>query len=398
MQKNIVILGAGFGGLQAALRLSKKLERDDLNEKYSVVLVDKNLFHTFTPLLYEIAATSPETANNLKLQKLVSFPIQSLISNKNITFVNDEISGVDMERKKIQFSHSEIDFEYLVIAPGAEVNYFGIPGLQKYALTMKSFADALRIRDALAAALQNDRTANVIVGGGGATGVELAGEIEEWAPRAHVIVIDGAPTILNGFSQKVIKKVTERLKKLGIETITNEIIGEVTEHNAVLKSGKQIPYDIFIWAGGVKASSLAGKFSLKLDKRGRIETEPTLKCAANVYAIGDVSSFVDPKTNNPVPQVARAAIEEGKIAAKNIINDILKNTRIEIYKPWNYPYIVPVGGKYAVAKIGPLVISGLPAWIFKGFTELNYFVSIMPIWEALKIWFKGLKIFIKNHG
>ncbi|MEX2410610.1 MAG: hypothetical protein WD607_04435, partial [Candidatus Paceibacterota bacterium] len=110
------------------------------------------------------------------------------------------------------------------------------------------------------------------------------------------------------------------------------------------------------------------------------------------YAIGDISCIYDPKTGNPTPAVARSAIEQGRIVAHNILN---KNNPKE-YKYKKYPYIIPIGGKYAVAKIGPIVFSGFIAWVFKGVVELNYFLSILPFFKALKVWFKGLKIFIKN--
>jgi len=193
--------------------------------------------------------------------------------------------------------------------------------------------------------------------------------------------------------------------------MTNEIIKQAMANEVLTQGGKNIPFDILIWTGGVKASSLTQKLPLKKEKRGRIEIgsaleclpqSPDLKVTGHIYAIGDIACSYDPETGRPVPQVARAAISQGKIAAKNIIEDIKKHAGLSkktftyTYKPINYPYIIPVGGKYAVAKIGPLIISGFWGWILKGLVEFNYLISIMPFGKALKIWLKGLRVFIQN--
>lgn len=389
LMKNIVILGAGFGGLQAALRLSKKLKKHDLWEKYSVTLIDKNPFHIFTPLLYEIAATSPEIASNLKLQDLVSFPIDSLVSYRRIEFINDEVAGIDAAQKKIRLSRSEMDFEYLVIALGAEVNYFDIPGLKENALVLKTFGNALKIRDKI----HEKERARVVIGGGGPTGVELGGEIKSWDIGAEVMIVESTPRILAAMDERTSKKAEERLKKLGVSIITGTKITKVGSEAVLLSNGEKKDYDALIWTGGVKANSIVEE---------RIEAPTTMNVRDNVYAIGDISAVFDPKTKKPAPGMARPAIREGQIAAENIFQKILLNEKIterpkfREYKHRHYPYITPVGGKYAIAKIGPFIISGLPAWIFKGLTELNYFISIMPLLQALKIWLKGFIIFVKN--
>lgn len=416
MAKNIVVLGAGFGGLQAALTLSKKLKKRDLWEKYSVILVDKNPFHTFTPLLYEIAATSPKTASNLKLQNLVSFPVNSLISYRHIAFINDEVVGVDMEKKCIRLSRSEIDFEYLIIAIGAEVNYFNIPGLAENSLQMKSFSDAIKIRDRITGVFRNSKkNVKIIIGGGGATGVELASEIKSWIPElrrecgskcdTEITIIESNPSVLFNLDKRVAKKASERLQKLGISVITNAKLSKIDKGNAYFTNGEKRGFDVLIWTGGVKASALTGEMPFKTEARGRIEAEQSTALGTtheNVFAIGDAAVIYHPHTNQPTPWTARPAMMEGRIAAKNVFQKILteegfsKEPKEYLYKHREYPYIIPVGGKYAVAKIGPFVVSGIFGWFFKGITELNYFFSIMPPFEALKIWFRGFLIFVKN--
>jgi NADH dehydrogenase len=362
--KNIVILGAGFGGLQAALTLSKK---------HPVILVDKSPFHIFTPLLYEIATTPPEIADNLKLQELISFPIKDLVAGKNIDFVNDCVEGIDTENKKIQLSRSELDYEYLINALGSEVNYFNVPGLKENSLHLKTFADAIKLRDRLTGKKR------IVIGGGGATGVELAGEIKLGLPETEITVIDAGPSILANMDKRVTQKAERRLGKLGISVMSNTRISKVDDKCVYFENGDRRECDLIIWTGGVKANSLV---------KERIETPGTMNVDDGVYAAGDISKLA--------PMMARPAMIEGRIAAKNVLDKISGGKDKYYYKNRNYPYIVPVGGKYAVAKIGPLVLSGLPAWTFKGLTELNYFLSIMPFFTALKVWFKGFLIFIKN--
>ncbi len=410
--KHIVILGAGFGGLQAALTLGKQLRRHHLSEEYSVTLVDKNRFHTFTPLLYEIAATSPETATNLELQTLVSFPLERLVRKRGVAFMQDTFVALDLDRKIVALSKSRIGFDYLVIALGSEPYYFDIPGLDTYALSLKTFDDAIRIRDRVVSLFRtSERNVRIIVGGGGPNGVEIASEIRQWIPEldeecgrkncgAEITIVEGSARVLAAFDEKTSEQAMKRLHTLGISTLLNARITKADKERAYLSDGTSKNYDILIWTGGVTTNSAVNSLPLKKGGRGRIEinknTVPDEAKYDSVFAVGDNTLLLHPLTRMPTPLMARPAIVEGRVAAKNIIAAITKRDRRYGYPFRSYPYIAPLGGKYAIAKVGRFTLSGLPAWIFKGFTELNYFFSIMPFPTAIKVWFKGLKIFIRN--
>ena len=307
-----------------------------------------------------------------------------------------------------------MNFDYLVLAPGSETNYFNIPGLKENSLTLKSFVDALKIRDAILEQVQSkNKGIKVLIGGGGSTGVELAGEIQEWLSqlkkegyrcRTSVTLIDAAPTILSGFDPRITKIASQRLKKLDTSILTEEKIEKVENNKAYLASGKIVSFDLLIWTGGVKANSIAEKLPVKYESQNRIRVLGELLCAfeksdlkteGNVYGIGDIVC-VHGSTGKPVPMVARAAIIQGTIAAKNIVSEIKGKKSYLKYNPKEYPYIIPVGGKYAIAKIGPFTIVGFFGWILKGLVELNYLFSIMPNMRALRIWLRGLRIFIQN--
>lgn len=402
----VVILGAGFGGLRAALLLSKAFRRQGLEKNCEITLVDRNNYHTYTPTLYEAATTSKETANHTQIKEIVTFPIEEIIKGTGIRFIKNELRSLDLVNGDVHFMDgAKLKFNYLVLAMGSETNYFGIPGLKENSLTLKTFIDAIKIRDKIFDLAETDqKEIKVVIGGGGSTGVELAGEIREWAcdiEKRHlscqvkVTVVEGSPSILPGFPPRIIKLAEKRLKKLGVEILTNKMIQTVGPAS----------YDVLIWTGGVRASGLMGSLPLKIEKRGRVEVigemeclpqTPDLKLFGKIYAIGDAVCFYDPKSGKPIPGVARAALSQANIVAHNIICDLRGNKYHKKYRPMDYPYIVPVGGKWAIAKIGPLIIWGFWGWILKGLVELNYLFSIMPAFRAIRVWLKGLKIFIQN--
>lgn len=419
--KKIVVLGGGFGGLHTAIALSKKLKRLGLLKKYEALLIDRNDHHTYTPLLYEVATTSKNTANLHDLHEVAAYTLKTVLHGYPVTFIQGEITSVDLINGIIYVGEKKITAHYIVLALGSEPNYFAIPGLKEHSLAFKTFKDAVRVRDAIwNLMLEGRKDIGVVIGGGGPTGVELAGELKAWCGeleqefkkcRLNVTIVQAKPTILNEFHRTMIRKATQRLRKLGVTILTNKKVAELKEKEAVLANGQIMPFDLFVWAGGVKAPDMLARLPLKEEERDQVTVlgemeclpqNPNLKLHSRIYGIGDNVCFYDPVTKKQILGVARAAISQGTVAAHNIIEDIKveegfsKSARHRIYRPMEYPYIIPIGGKYAVAKIGPFVVSGFLGWLLKGLVELNYLVSIMPFMQALKIWLKGLKIFIRN--
>lgn len=421
-KKRIAVLGAGFGGLRAATQIAKKISRLKLLDQYEITLIDRNEYQIYTPTLYEVATTSKETADYIDLRRIVTFPVRDLIRNYPITFLHATLHEIDLKNGMLYLSGEQtVRFDYLVLALGSETNYFNIPGLQQNALPLKTFHDALQIRNRIISAVQDKEHVRVVVGGGGSTGVELAGEIEEWLCelreeikkcKATVTLVEAAPRLLSGFDERLVARATARLKKLGVEILTNEVIAEANAEHVTLKSGRKIPYDVLIWTGGIKASSLTHALPLKTEEKRRqvvasssmecLPETPDLKLYGKIYGLGDAICFFDPLTEQPIPKVARAALIQADVVAHNIAEDIkaemgaANKPRHKTYAPKRYPYVIPVGGKYAIAKIGTLIISGFFGWVLKGLVELNYLLSIMPFWKAIGIWLKGLRIFIQN--
>jgi NADH dehydrogenase len=412
-KKNVVILGAGFGGLRAAMDIAKKLKHLNLLDKYEVTLIDRNDCHIFIPLLYKVAASPmPEYENTC------SYDISTLLKNFPINFLQGEITSPDVTSGKITLKDGRVIMaDYLVIALGSETNYFGIPGLKENALQLKTLESALQVRAAVAATFGKGGNVRIITGGGGPNGLELAGELRLWADTAEkehnnlhvtVSIVEAMPTILPGFDENIIKLAMARLKRLGIPVMTGMKISSVTA-NAIMTGDPAtpqapIPFDILVWTGGTKTPDLLTPTPVKKEPRGKpmaghgMELSPgtpELKLAPMVYAVGDNVFFMNAKTQKPVPAVAHAAISEGTIAAHNVVEEIKSAEKPghylpkpQIYSPdgLTYSYVIPIGEPWGVAKLGPIIISGWLGWEASRFIELNYLMTIMPLGRALKAW------------
>ncbi len=417
MKKNILILGAGFGGLRVTNILFKEIKKYHLENNYQIFLFDKNDYHTYTPLLYEIATTPKEISHDCELASLVTIPIKEIIE-KNVNFVKGEIEKIDFQKKLIYFNKNQsLQFDYLVIALGSVTNDFGIGGVKKYGLELKSFIDAIKIKDKIFEKLkENKNNLKIVIGGGGTTGVELAGELQNWLgmnnPSTIITIIEKNEEILNSFPTIIQKCARQRLKKLGVQIITKETIEKINKKHIILKSKNIIPYDIFIWTGGIKGPDLLKETELKINRNNQIEVNEEMLCLFKnnkfsndyrIFALGDCVYFLNPEKEKSIPQVARVALDQAKIVAFNILEKIKleegikdKENIFKKYQPKEYPFIIPIGGKYAITKIGFLIFTGVSAWFLKGLVELFYLLQIIPLKKAIKIWLKGLKVFIQN--
>ena len=413
MPRTIAILGAGFGGLRAAMLLGKAIRCHRLTD-CRVVLVERNDFHTYAPLLYEVSASPEDVAGYYDLKSIVTFPLAAVLGDDAIEVMRDTVSGLDLQNGRVALaSGAHLDYDYLIIALGAQTHYFGIPGMQKGALGLKSFDDAIRIRDAVWLSSCTLNRLRIVIGGGGSTGVELAGELQPWLNaitregrcRTGITLLHSGPTVLNGFSPRVVGKVAGRLARLQVKVLTDERIVAIDReaHLARLESGMQIPFDVLIWTAGVTPNPVLGGLPVRYAKGGRLALAADLSVLpegetplhGKVYGVGDVAGAAMRKDGQDVPMTARNAISQASVAARNVIADIRGEAGLA-YTPRSCPYIIPVGGKYAVAKIGPFVVGGLPAWLFKGAVELGYLFAILPPLHALRVWFKGIRLFTLN--
>uniref|UniRef100_A0A831Z0E5 FAD/NAD(P)-binding domain-containing protein n=1 Tax=candidate division WWE3 bacterium TaxID=2053526 RepID=A0A831Z0E5_UNCKA len=374
--KNIVILGGGFGGFRAALDLEKKLRRDP---RYRIILLDQNTFHLYTASLYEVATGELS-------QRCVLLPFHHCLSGKKIEFINATVTELDPIKKIVKTNSGDrIPYWKLVFAFGADTEDFGIPGVAEYGLGVKSVADAERIRQHLAhCAVTKGRPIKVVVGGGGFTGIEIAGELTGYRGcPIEITVIEAAPRVLAGLPEIVSKTVAKRLNLLGVKVVVSSPIQEVKPDQIILATGREISYDVLIWTAGVRGSRFLDPNTFPLDKKKALVVDNYLRVKSfeDIFVAGD----------NAATGVAWTAVKaeaDGKIAAHNIIAQV-RRKKMKAYKKFEPPFIIPVGKGWAIAKIGTLIFWGKAASILKDFVLLYYLVTILPIWKALKVWWGG---------
>ena len=385
-QKRVVIVGAGFAGLTLAKKLSIK--------HFQVVLIDKNNYHQFQPLLYQVATSGLEPSS-------ISFPLRKIFQKKkNIVIRLTSVIAVSPETKTVQTEIGDIEYDYLVMAQGATTNYYNNDSLEKNAYSMKSVSEALWLRNNL---LQHYESAlnpmdkeernsllNVVIVGGGPTGVELAGAIAEMKRKIlpkdyaelnfghmHICLLEAAPGLLNGMDNKSGETVVKYLERLGVEVQTNTAVKDYDGETVILSNGKIIRSRNLIWAAGVKGVSIPGIPATSVAANNRLIVDQYNKIAElqDIYAIGDIALMQEKKSEKGHPQVAQVAIQQAKLLAKNL-------QRIETGKPLDaFVYndkgsMATVGRNLAIAEIGKLKLRGFVAWYVWMFVHLMSIVGI----------------------
>jgi NADH:ubiquinone reductase (H+-translocating) len=343
MAARVLILGGGFAGIGAA-RALKKADAE-------VVLVDKHDYHTFQPLLYQVAT-------DLLERSAVGHPLRDLFHDQPNARVHlDETTGLDLEKREAQFAEMKpMSYDYLVLALGAEVNFFGAEGAPEHAFPMYTLADAIRLKEHILrkweaadkdSELAEDGALHVVVVGGGPTGVESAGALSELyrnnfaddypdlhAEHARITLVEAAPELFGMFHQKLRDYTKEALEKRGVDVVLGEIVDSVEPTRVKLKSGKVLEAHTLIWGAGLQANPIVQSLGLDLEKGNRIGVEPDLSIPGHpeAFAVGDIAWITDSKTHEVLPQLGSVALQAGDQAGENIARRIAgKET-----KPFRY--------------------------------------------------------------
>ena len=389
IEENIIIVGAGFGGLYAAKELLKSTNR------FKVILIDKRNFHLFQPLLYQVATAqlSPED---------ISYPVREIFKNNaNITILKDEVKSIDLDNKFINVECGKINYSKLIISTGVAPDYFGNFEWEKIVPPLKTLEDALVIRRKILNVFERAESEmlhpvekiplNFVIIGGGPTGVELAGALAELRKyslknefrkinpeRAKIYLIEAGNRILSNFPNKLNEKAKEFLEKLEVTVKTDCLVTSVHDGIVELKKNGElqtIESNVVIWTAGVKAyygNNIIGLKGINLDKKGRIEVTENLTIPnyKDVYVIGDISKLV--ATNNiNLPGTAPVAIQQGTYAAKHIKN----NGSISDFKYRDKGNLAVIGRNAAIADFGFIKLSGFFAWIIWVFVHIGYLIG-----------------------
>ena len=379
----VVIIGAGFGGLEAAKHLA--------GEPVGVTVIDRTNYHLFQPLLYQVATAALSPAD-------IAAPIRGILGkDKNIEVILAEVKSIDTAARTVQIAERPIPYDYLIVATGARHSYFGHDEWEKLAPGLKSLEDAVEIRRRILLAFEfaekttdpEARAAamNFVVIGGGPTGVEMAGAIAEIAREtlakdfrhidpstARVILVEGDKRVLSAYPEDLSASALKQLQELGVEVITGVHAQNLTE-NGVEVAGRFIPCRVKIWAAGNTASSIGKTLGVPVDKAGRVivQADLTIPGHPEVQVIGDLASLAG-KDGKPLPGVSPVAIQEGRHAAKNILHQI-EGAKPQPFHYWDKGSMATIGRNRAVADLNFVHFSGLPAWLAWLFVHVLYLVG-----------------------
>ena len=376
----VVIIGGGFGGVQLAKKLS--------SEAVDVLLLDKHNYHTFQPLLYQVATGAIEADS-------IGFPIRRIFSKqKNFTFHLTEVSSINAENNTVATSVGDIKYDYLVIATGANTNYFGNKELEHYTLPMKNIAEALNVRSVIIQNLEKalvttdeaerDSLLTFVVVGGGPTGVELSGAIAELRKfilckdypglceaDMKVFLVEGKPDVLAAMSPQASFKAKKYLTEIGITVYNSVHVASYDGYTLKIDNGTTIKTRNVFWAAGVRGEMPGGLPPEAVAKGGRVLTDEInrVKGYQNIFAIGDVSAVMSDANPNGFPGVAQVALQQGKHLAKNLMC-IINNKPTTPFNYTDLGTMATIGRNKAVADLRRFHFQGFFAWVLWMFVHL----------------------------
>lgn len=399
-KKRVVIVGGGLGGL--------RLAEDLYGSGMQVVLIDKNNFHQFPPLIYQIASAGIDPSS-------ISFPFRQIFrKRKDFYFRMAEARMVDSEKKILQTSIGKIDYDYLVLAAGATTNFFGNKNIEEWAIPMKTVPEAMGLRNALLSNFERALTCateeerqellNVVIVGGGATGVEIAGALAEMrryvipydypdmdSSLMHIYLIEAGDRLLAGLSQESSQKAYEFLKSMGVDIQFGKMVTDYRDHKVVMKDGTEIPTRTFLWVSGIRANAMPGideshlgrGFRFKVDEYNRI---PGVE---DVFVIGDQClQTSDAAYPNGHPQVAQVAIQQAKNLAKNLklIDQGADSSELTAFRYKNLGSMATIGRNKAVVEIGKFRSQGFFAWVLWLVVHLRSILGVKNKMMVLLNW------------
>lgn len=399
-KKRVVIVGGGLGGL--------RLAEDLYGSGMQVVLIDKNNFHQFPPLIYQIASAGIDPSS-------ISFPFRQIFrKRKDFYFRMAEARMVDTEKKILQTSIGKIDYDYLVLAAGATTNFFGNKNIEEWAIPMKTVPEAMGLRNALLSNFERALTCateeerqellNVVIVGGGATGVEIAGALAEMrryvipydypdmdSSLMHIYLIEAGDRLLAGLSQESSQKAYEFLKSMGVDIQFGKMVTDYRDHKVVMKDGTEIPTRTFLWVSGIRANAMPGideshlgrGFRFKVDELNRIQG------VEDVFVIGDQClQTSDAAYPNGHPQVAQVAIQQAKNLAKNLklIDQGADSSELTAFHYKNLGSMATIGRNKAVVEIGKFRSQGFFAWVLWLVVHLRSILGVKNKMMVLLNW------------
>lgn len=396
-KKNVIIVGAGFGGLQAVKKLAK-------DKNLNIILIDKTNHHLFQPLLYQIATAVLSPAD-------IAIPTRSLTDKrKNVKVLMDEVTKIDIENNKIYFDGRSLSYDFLILAMGARTGYFGHYEWKKYTSGLKNLTDALQIRKRLLLSFEEaenhpieaERLLKYIIIGGGPTGVELAGSIAELShsiirkdfrnidtSKAEIVLIEGGADLVPTFDRTLSVYTKKQLEKRGVTVMLNARVKNIEDKKVYVKTldgDKILEGNIIIWAAGVEPVPLAQTLGFELDRGKRIIVNEYcyVEGHPNVFVIGDIANQKG-KNGKPLPGLGPVAMQQGRYVAK-FIRNLLKGKKTKPFEYFDKGTMATIGRKDAIAEYRSLKMTGFFGWMAWLFVHLYYQVGFKNKVTILITW------------
>jgi NADH dehydrogenase len=392
----VVIIGGGFGGLEAAKALRKVNVR--------VTLLDRQNHHLFQPLLYQVATAALSPAD-------IAEPLRHILRRQdNAEVILADVHGIDVHQKKVLTSDGDVEYDYLIVAAGARHSYFGHDKWEKFAPGLKNLDDALEIRRRMLMAFEvaektdddEERAAALtfVVVGAGPTGVEMSGAIAEIArvtlvkdfrhidpSQARVLLIEGAPRVLPPFTEDLSESARRQLFDIGVEVRVSTMVEKLSDEGVTLKGGEKIPARTIVWAAGNAASSLGESLGAPLDKQGRVivKEDCSIPGHRDVFVIGDMAHFAPGGGDRPLPGLSPVAMQQGRHVARQI-RALLAGGWTERFEYFDKGTMATIGRNKAVADAGFMRFSGWFAWLAWLFIHVLFLVGFRNKLLVLMNW------------
>ena len=361
---DILILGAGIGGYETYRSLNRLLAWYGI--KKNITIVNEHNYFTFAPLLHEVASGSVEPSH-------CTFSLTELVYKTPHHFIRATVNKINAERRTVETSAGTIAYTYCIMALGSKVHFFNTPGAEKYAYTVRTLPKAMELRENLIDCLETKpKKINLTVVGGGYSGVEVAGQmaylrehtVEKLYPhtKLHIRIVEAAATVTPQLPLRAQRKITKRLKKLGVELLFNAKVARLEKDYVCLASGKSLPSDFSIWCTGIH--NLADCYMHERDcKKNRLPVTKFLNHEhyPEFYGVGDIILGYNDGSDKPFPQLGEAAYKQGEYVARHIVAQ-LRDKSIEPFHFSSFGMLMPIGERYGVAIMGKFVFSGLSAW------------------------------------
>ncbi len=396
MNTAIVIVGGGFGGLEAAFTV-KSLAGDGV----TITLIDRDGFHSFVPSIHEISSGKITSRS-------IQIPLETMLAPAGIRFVRDSVMAIDHENRRVKAASGDLNYDYLVLAAGAENHFFGVPGAEEHSFRFRTPEDAERIRAHLVRLLAEERKdVHLVLAGGGTEGVEVAGELldlikdsgREYGPEGGsvaITLVEAQQQLLPGFPPEARAFAEKYLREQGVTIITGQRITAVREGSLVLAAGTELPQSMLIWTGGIKPSPVIADLSLPKDPAGWLIVNDRLHSPGDerLYAVGDIVAIQGADGTVPLQRLAYHAQDQGAVAGINIANH-LRGKGLMRYEPKYKPQLISIGRDTGIYAEGDVFKAGSWVVTLKKAVERKHLMSSLtrPLLSGISRRVPGLDLF-----